>query len=172
MRLAVINRQRDSDLPILRFNKKKRLSKEYQAYNIGSKHGLTPKVLYRFEGGLICEYLDGEIVFSILQKDKSKVWDILTEATKTYKKLHDLGITHLDATLKNFIMDNTQMKVIDFEYYPAKKLSLELRKAYHYIRIIEHTLRIIPIKEQKNYHDFLNVLDGTVPKDIRNVNLH
>lgn len=169
LRLSIKNIEKDADRPILRFNKRKRLSREYQAYNIGSKYGLTPKVLYHYEDGVVCEYLDGQRVFDILYKDTTKVWKVLEEAIQVYSKLHELGITHLDATLKNFILDNGRMKVIDFEYYPAADLSLELQKAYDYVRIIEHTLRIIPGKEQKNYHDFLNVLDETVPNDIRNV---
>ena len=169
LRLAIADVKKDTDLSILRFNKQKRLDKEYQAYNIGSEHSLTPKVLYRFEDGLVCEYLDGERVFSILQKDKSQVWNILTEAVKTYRKLHDLGITHLDATLKNFIMDDTQMKVIDFEYYPAEKLSLDVQKAYDYVRIIEHTLRGIPTKHQEDYKEFIESLDAIIPMEIREV---
>lgn len=169
LRLSIQDCKVTDTLPIQRFEKSKRLEKEYQSYKVGSKQGLTPKVLYRFEDGLICEYLDGERVFNILQKDKSKVWDTLIEVVRTYRKLHDLGITHLDATLKNFIINNDKIKVIDFEYYPSEELSLEVQKAYDYIRIIEHTLRTIPEKYQNNYHNFLDFLDETVPKEIRDV---
>ena len=169
LRLAISDNEKSVECPILRFNKKKRLKKEYEAYSLGSKHDLTPKVLYKFDDGLVCEYLDGQRVFDVLKKDTAKVWKILEEAILVYRKLHDLGITHLDATLKNFILDDGRMKVIDFEYYPSEDLSLEVQKAYDYVRIIEHTLRSIPAKEQKNYHDFLDVLDETVPNDIRNV---
>lgn len=169
LRLAIQDFKVADSIPIQRFEKLKRLEKEYQAYSIGSEYDLTPKVLYSFKDGLVCEYLDGERVFSILQKDKSKVWDILTEAVKTYRKLHDLGIVHLDATLKNFVMDNRQIKVIDFEYYPSKNLSIEVQKAYDYVRIIEHTLRTIPVKYQENYDEFIDVLDEIVPGELRDV---
>lgn len=169
LRLAIRDIEESTQHPILRFNKKKRLEKEYEAYSMGSKHNLTPKVLYRFDDGLVCEYIDGQRVFDVLRKDTAKVWLILEEAIQVYRKLHDLGITHLDATLKNFILDDKKMKVIDFEYYPSENLSLEMQKAYDYVRIIEHTLRVVPTKEQENYHNFLNVLDETVPNDIRNV---
>ncbi len=169
LRLAIADIDNDSNHPILRFNKQKRLDKESQAYTTGSEYGLTPKVLYHFEDGLVCEYLDGERVFSILQKDKSQVWNILTEAVKIYRKLHDLGITHLDATLKNFIMDNMQMKVIDFEYYPSENVGLEVQKAYDYVRIIEHTLRTIPYQYQNDYLQFIDVLDEVVLEELRDV---
>ena len=169
LRLAIADIDKDSIHAILRFNKQKRLDKEYQAYSAGSEYGLTPKVLYYFENGLVCEYLDGERVFSLLQKDKSKVWEILTEAVKTYRKLHDLGITHLDATLKNFIADDTQMKVIDFEYYPSDELRLEVQKAYDYVRIIEHSLRGIPMKYQEDYNEFIESLELIIPMEIRDV---
>ena len=169
LRLAITDIEKDIDLPILRFSKQKRLNKEYQAYSIGSEYDLTPKALYRFDDGVVCEYLEGERVFNILQKDKSQVWNILTDAVRTYRKLHDLGIVHLDATLKNFVMDNRQMKVIDFEYYPSKDLSIEVQKAYDYVRIIEHTLRTIPGKYQENYDEFIDVLDEIVPDETRDV---
>ena len=104
-----------------------------------------------------------------MEKDKSQVWDILIDAVKTYKKLHDLGIVHLDATLKNFVMTEDSMKVIDFEYYPSVDLSFEVQKAYDYVRIIEHTLRTTPQEYQEKYHPFIDVLDAIVPKDIRDV---
>jgi len=170
LRLAIIHKENDSSLPIVRFNKKKRLTKEYTAYAVGFKYALTPKVLYHSDDALVCEYLKGKRVFDILQKDKSKVWSILSTAVETYKDLHNLNIVHLDATLKNFVMDNTQMKVIDFEYYAGKEdFTLEEQKAYDYVRIIEHSLRKIPHKYQENYHEFIDYLDKIVPKEIRNV---
>jgi tRNA A-37 threonylcarbamoyl transferase component Bud32 len=77
---------------------------------------------------------------------------------------------HLDATLKNFVIDGTQMKVIDFEYYAGKKeFTLKEQKAYDYVRIIEHSLRNIPKENQENYHEFVEYLDKIVPKEIRSV---
>jgi hypothetical protein len=57
MRLAIVDKEDESHLPIVRFNKKKRLDKEYRAYTTGAKHELTPKVLYRSDDALVCEYL-------------------------------------------------------------------------------------------------------------------
>ena len=172
LRLAIVDKK-DSNLPIVRFNKQKRLNKEYRAYSIGSKYTLTPKVLYRSEDALVCEYLSGERVFDILQKDKSKVWSILLSSAETYKELHSLGIVHLDATLKNFVMDNAQMKVIDFEYYAGiEDFTIEEQKAYDYVRIIEHTLRTIPENNQKYYHQFIEDLDKIIPSEIREVDFN
>jgi tRNA A-37 threonylcarbamoyl transferase component Bud32 len=170
MRLAIVNEEDDSSLPIVRFNKKKRLTKEYTAYTVGAKYELTPKVIYHSDDALVCKYLKGKRVFDILQKDKSKVWSILSRAVETYKALHSLNIVHLDATLKNFVMEDSQMKVIDFEYYAGKEdFTLAEQKAYDYVRIIEHTLRKIPNEYQKEYHEFIGYLDKIVPKEIRNV---
>jgi len=168
MRLAILD-EKDTSLPIIRFNKKKRLAKEYRAYSIGSKYNLTPQVIYHSEDVIVCEYLDGQRLYDILNQDKSKVWDILSEVVLIYKKLHDIGIVHLDATLKNFIVDNHQMKVIDFEYYPSTEFTVEAQKAYDYVRIIEYTLRKIPKEYQNDYKSFINVLDEVVPDELRNV---
>jgi len=170
LRLAIADKEDDNSLPIVRLNKKKRLAKEYTAYNKGANNTLTPKVLYHSIDALVCEYIPAERVFDMLQKDKSKVWSILSSAVETYKALHDLDIVHLDATLKNFVMDNKQMKVIDFEYYAGKEdFTIEEQKAYDYVRIIEHTLRNIPNKYQREYHEFIEYLDKIVPSKIRNV---
>lgn len=167
MRLAIIDIKEDNERPILRFNKEKRLKKEYDAYMLGSAKELTPKVLYHSSEVIVCQYLDGKRVFDILKQDKSKVWDILTEATSVYSVLHTVGVVHLDATLKNFVMDDANMKVIDFEYYPAQGLPLNTQKAYDYVRIIEHTLRIVPIEYQENFTSFIEHLDNIVPQEIR-----
>lgn len=170
LRLAITDKKEEkNDLALLRFNKQKRLAKETQAYKEGGKYNLTPNLLYAFDDGVVCEYLEGERGFDTLMEDKSKVWDILIDVIQVYNHLHHLDITHLDATLKNFILDNGQMKVIDFEYYPSENLTLEVQKAYDYIRIIEHTLRIIPLKYQKNYDSFIDVLDGIITEELREV---
>ena len=171
LRLSLLDKKGEGYSPILRYEKEKRLAKEYQAYSLGSKQNLTPKILYYSELGLACEYLHGERAFDILQKDKSKVWYMLSAAVKTYRKLHDLGITHLDATLRNFIIEGNQMKVIDFEYYPSGDFKIESQKAYDYIRIIEHTLRKIPTLYQDKYVDFINVLDEIVPAEVKDADL-
>jgi len=170
LRLAIANKVDKENIAIIRLNKQKRLNKEYQAYSLGSKHSLTPAVLYYTTDALVCEYLEGERVFDILQKDKSKVWDILISSIKIYHNLHKLGITHLDATLKNFIWIEGQMKVIDFEYYAADNFTIEEQKAYDYVRIIEHTLRAIPMKYQNDYQKCIEVLDEVVPEEVKSVN--
>lgn len=169
LRLAIENKKDDA-LAICRFDKEKRLANEYKAYRKGFQNDLTPEVLYYSKDALVCGYLSGERVFNVLQKDRSKVWDILISAMQIYQKLHALGIVHLDATLKNFIMKDGRMKVIDFEYYAGmSEFDIEEQKAYDYVRIIEHTLRTIPDKYQRNYHQFIKDLDKIVPSEIRDV---
>jgi tRNA A-37 threonylcarbamoyl transferase component Bud32 len=170
LRLAISDHP-DTILPIVRFVKEKRLNKEYMAYSLGEKYNLTPKVLFKSDDAIVCEYLKGERVYNVLQKDKSQVWNILSEAVKIYRELHDLDITHLDATLKNFIIDGKRMKVIDFEYYPSEELSLETQKAYDYIRIIEHTLRIIPTEYQMEYQTFIDILHSLIPEKVKKADL-
>lgn len=169
LRLAIEDKKDDA-LPISRFDKEKRLANEYNAYSKGFQDDLTPEVLYYSKDALVCEYLSGERVFNVLQKDRSKVWDILISAIQIYQKLHGLGIVHLDATLKNFVMDEGRMKVIDFEYYAGiPEFDIEEQKAYDYVRIIEHTLRTVPGEYQGNYHQFIKDLDKIVPDEIRDV---
>ena len=167
MRLGITDIQKDNERPVLRFNKEKRLKKEFEAYSLGGPKGLTPNVIYFSSDVLVCEYLEGKRVFDILKQDKSQVWKILIDATTLYQKLHVLNVVHLDATLKNFVMVNSTMKVIDFEYYPAQRLTIETQKAYDYVRIIEHTLRSVPMKYQNNFSLFIEHLDNIVPTSIR-----
>ena len=169
LRLAIENKK-DGVKAISRFNKEKRLANEYNAYHKGFQDDLTPEVLYYSKDALVCEYLSGERVFNVLQKDRSQVWDILISAMQIYQKLHALGIVHLDATLKNFVLDDGRMKVIDFEYYAGiPEFDIEEQKAYDYVRIIEHTLRTIPSEYQRQYHQFIKDLDKIVASEIRDV---
>ena len=169
-RIALLNHA-DTALPIVRFNKQKRLQKELEAYRLGSKEGLTPHVLYGNEQTVVCEYLSGVRVYEDLKKDKKRVWRILEEAVRHYARLHALGVTHLDATLKNFIRTETGLRIIDFEYYPAENFSPDSQKAYDYVRIIEHTLRMIPSRYQSSYEPLIEVLEEIVPDEVKRADL-
>jgi len=166
LRLAIADHA-DSDVAIVRFVKQKRLAKEYEAYSKGSQYGLTPKVLFASSDALVCEYLEGKRAFDVVKDEKHRVWEVLFEAIEVYTKLHALGVTHLDATLKNFVVTSEGMKVIDFEYYPSEALSLETQKAYDYVRIIEHTLRMIPKEEQEGYAPLVAFLKQRVPSEVK-----
>ena len=158
-----------STFPIQRQNKKARFEKEIFAYTYGGKCGLTPKLLYVCDYGVVCEYIHGKNLWNQVKKDPQSIWKILTEVIKVYLELHKLGISHLDATLKNCIYDEStkKIKVFDFEYYAMPELNFTTQQAYDIVRIIEHSLRIIPPIYQNNFDFFIDFLKDALPEEVK-----
>lgn len=170
-RQGLVNQADTDDLPIQRFHRQKRIAKEKMAYEKGGALGLTPKLLFAFEDGVVCEYIDGTRMWTLLQHDKSRIWTILEDVIKIYAQLHQLGITHLDATLKNCIWDEKEakIKIFDFEYYAIEAMSFELQEAYDYVRIIEHSLRTIPVDYQSDFMPIISLLKKITSDEIKHV---
>lgn len=164
-----MNQTDTDDLPIQRFNREKRIAKEKRAYEKGGALGLTPKLLFAFEDGVVCEYINGKRMWVILQQDKSRIWTMLQDVIKVYFQLHQLGITHLDATLKNCIWDDKEarIKIFDFEYYAVEAMSFELQQAYDFVRIIEHSLRTIPAEYQNDFMPVISLLKEITSDEIK-----
>ncbi len=161
----------NSRCPIQRQNRDLRIQKETFAYTQGGEHGLTPKLLYSFEHGVVCEYIQGDRLWHTLKKDPQKIWHILDEVIKIYSLLHNLGIAHLDATLKNAILDNNdqKIKIFDFEYYAHEDMSFELQKSYDIIRLIEHSLRNVPLEYQHGFKNLIEQLEKIISKEMRHL---
>lgn len=158
-----------STFPIQRQNKKARFEKEVFAYTYGGKCGLTPKLLYVCDYGVVCEYIHGKNLWNQVKKDPQSIWKILTEVIKVYLELHKLGISHLDATLKNCIYDEStkKIKVFDFEYYAMSELNFATQQAYDIVRIIEHSLRVVPPMYQNDFEFFVDFLKDAVPEEVK-----
>lgn len=168
-RQGLVDQEDTNDLPIQRFNRHKRIAKETLAYTKGGELGLTPRLLFSFENGVVCEYLEGKRMWSLLQEDKSRIWVILEDVIRVYLQLHKLGIAHLDATLKNCIWDikEQKIKIFDFEYYGLCSMSFELQEAYDYVRIIEHSLRTIPVEYQKDFNRLILLLKENISDEVK-----
>jgi tRNA A-37 threonylcarbamoyl transferase component Bud32 len=158
-----------STFPIQRQDKKSRFEKEIFAYTHGGKFGLTPKLLYVCDYGVVCEYIHGENLWNQVKKDPQSIWKILTEVIKVYLELHKLGISHLDATLKNCIYDEStkKIKVFDFEYYAMPELNFTTQQAYDIVRIIEHSLRVVPPMYQNDFEFFIDFLKDALPEEVK-----
>lgn len=170
--LLIQEKQSLQDLgPIQRKDTSKRIAKEQLAYAKGGEKSVTPRLLYAFDGGTVCEYLEGERLWDVVKKNPQQVWTILEQVIHVYHQLHLLGIAHLDATLKNVILDmqDQKIKIFDFEYYARSDISFELQQAYDFVRLIEHTLRIIPDEYQMEFESFIIQLKTMIFDDIKNV---
>lgn len=170
-RHVILDKEVVIDTPFNRIEKQKRIDKETFSYEKGGIANLTPKLLYSFENGVVCEYIEGKRLDQIIKNDTSKIWEILSELVQRYAKLHALGITHLDATLKNSIIDDrdNKIKIYDFEYYAKEGLNFELQCAYDYIRIIEHTLRYLSEVDNTQVLEFISLLKEIVPQEVKKV---
>lgn len=63
--------------------------------------------------------------YSALKDKNSDKLALLKDVFSLYKSLHNLNITHLDATFKNILIANDGLKAIDFEYYAGENFSLQ-----------------------------------------------
>lgn len=170
-RHVLVDKIPDIQTPINRAEKLQRIEKETFAYKVGGEANLTPKLLYSFENGVICDYVEGTRALDLVKENPQNIWNILSQIVKIYAKLHQFNITHLDATLKNCILDkrDSQFKIYDFEYYARHDIDFELQCAYDYVRIIEHTLRVLENYDEKKALEFVYLLKEIIPNEVKNV---
>lgn len=168
MRLAIID-EKMNRFVIDRFDKKRRLSNEINAYKKCSIDNLTPELLISNENFTVCKYIDGFNANTILKQGKIDIYEFYESILKIYMKIHEKEVSHLDATLKNIFYDNSSksFKVVDFEYYAQKDLSFEKQKLYDYLRISEYILRTY----KKDIPRFINILDETILNNYNDIDL-
>ncbi|MBI3419368.1 MAG: hypothetical protein HY053_04460 [Proteobacteria bacterium] len=148
------------------------IDREWAAYSRGYVAGLTPKPLWRTQDALLCEYMPYGSMHDTLLQSPEQAWSMMCEGSKALQRLHQAGLTHMDASFANMLKsDKGQIYIIDFEYAPARGLSLAAQRVYDHLRLLESTWKFILPAERGNYQPWLDCLVKCLDDDMRKVDL-
>ena len=160
-----------ADMPFIMLNHAERLSREWRCLAEAGPAGITPSPLWRDEDALMCEFIAGPRLSDRLSQDPSSFWDLLVRTSCILGALHALGITHMDASLANTIDTGDGCRLIDFEYGPRSGITLEQQMAYDHLRLLESSLKFMPPRAKPRIDSWLEVLDTSLPKRVREIDV-
>lgn len=163
-----------TDMPFTTLSDQLRLQREWDCYTRGAKANLTPSPLWRDHDALMCEFLPGTRLSTLLAQEPERFWALMCRASKTLATLHDLGITHMDASLANMILDadETVCRLIDFEYGPADNLDIDQQKAYDHLRLLESSIKFMRPGDELRAACWFDELDRLVSNEVRQTDIH
>jgi hypothetical protein len=131
-----------------------RMNREWNCYHRLSKLGLAPRPLWRDGRAMCCEYLPLPRMSKLLKSRPDQFATCIELVLPRIRQLHDLGLLHLDANLKNVLVDASAGRVafIDFEYGPAPQAGdLQLR-AYDFMKFTHACYRTAPGRRWMDAH--------------------
>ena len=162
------------DMPFVTLSDQLRLQREWECYERGAQDNLTPSPLWRDRDALMCEFLPGRRLSTLLTGDPERFWPLLCLASKTLAALHNLGITHMDASLANMILDENKSfcRLIDFEYGPAANLDADQQKAYDHLRLLESSIKFMRPGDELQSACWFNELDRLLSNEVRQADIH
>ena len=158
-----------ADMPFVTLSNAVRLEREWQSYQTAGRAGLTPLPLWRDADALMCEFVAGYRLSDELTRDPGCFWTLIQRASATLTALHELGVTHMDASLANVIAEETGTgsRLIDFEYGPARGLTIAQQMAYDHLRLLESSMKFMPPGADERADDWLGELEGTLSPETR-----
>jgi len=120
-----------------------RLDREWKAYQILSPYGLSPQPIWRCEDAIACQWLDWKRLSTQMLDHQFHPLTAAQLVFQATRQMHDLGVTHLDLNLGNFLIEPNDSKVvlIDFEFGPFPSITLGQQMAFDYLKITQDCLR-------------------------------
>ena len=106
-----------------------------------------------------------------LLQEPSSFWPLLVRTSHALGTLHVLGITHMDASLSNTLDAVDGCRLIDFEYEPRVGITFEQQMAYDHLRLLESSLKVMPVGEHAGLDAWLEVLNVILPKRVRGMDI-
>ena len=122
---------------------KYRLAYEWDAYRQLHPAGLSPEPIWHGKDAAMSSHVDWPRVSVQLIADQSRYWPIMERVLPAIRKMHDLGVIHMDLNLGNILADQNSDSVmfIDFEYAAVAGLTRGQQKAFDYLHVIRNTTR-------------------------------
>lgn len=157
-----------NSLPFQQIKNAERIRHEAKAYEAGHCAGLTPALLWHGTDALVSAYLPCHPVHDDLLAVPEKAWEMVTRATLDIARLHTAGLTHMDMSLANILIDKASDRLffIDFEYGPAADVDLPTQKLYDYLRLVESSWKFIPPDLRNDFEGWFTVFEQCRSADI------
>ena len=154
-------------MPFTLAEPKERITRERDIYRIGCTHGITPEPIWCAENALVCRYVNAK------PPPKTIDWQTLAHVNQALSKLHALGISHMDMSPGNVLLDSASQRVVfvDFEYKPAEGLSVANQRAYDYLRLLESSWKFMPSSIRGDYVPWLEQVMQLLDKQVTQVEL-
>lgn len=131
------------------------------------KKELAPRPLKATNNYLLVEYLEGESVSNIIKIFPDRFPELYLKGIKILKKLHEQDIYHGEPSFDNMILNNNQVKIIDFEHCLDKKtLSREQMATIDFFRLMLNTERSFPFLHSNVYKKVSEFLKSEIDSDI------
>jgi len=149
--LRITNLQKSSSIKTIkphaikfRLNGKERIQFEHDSYKYLSSYSLSPKPIYLTDKFLACEYINGLKLSLLIKMDPGSAWWILEQGLTLVRRMHELGVAHLDLNLGNIICSHCDKKlfVIDFEYLPNPQITTNTLYLIDYLLFLNDLLRL------------------------------
>ncbi len=159
----------DASSPFIWLDDHGRLDREWNAYEVGAKAGLTPTPIWRTADAIFCSYVPEQRMFDRLLANDGEFWHLLCAAARALGRLHQTGLVHMDACLANILADGglERFTFIDFEYSPAPGLCEAQQRAYDHLRLVESSLKFMPPEQSGGYRRWIATLDACLAEDTK-----
>ncbi|OUR77992.1 hypothetical protein A9Q83_08340 [Alphaproteobacteria bacterium 46_93_T64] len=134
-----------SEMPYRLIKGEERIERELTCYKLGADSNLTPEPLWNTKDALLCKYNSGRPILDLLLDGSLTSVEVLDNGWAALKQLHELGISHMDASVQNLLycFDNKQRCLVDFEFGPAEELNFDTQCLYDYLRYLESMLKFV-----------------------------
>ena len=99
-----------------------RLDREWQAYETLSPHGLSPRPLWRCQDAIACSWLDWKRLSTQMTNPRLDPIAIQMSLFSSIRRMHDLGITHLDL---NLVFEKHFEKTVSKSHFAVEKSRLQ-----------------------------------------------
>jgi hypothetical protein len=131
---------RDPSVPL---PARERLDREWEAYQKLSPAGLSPEPLWRTHDAIACSWIHWERASILLTRKREHFWPLMEQALTAIRRMHDLGVVHLDLNWGNLLAPatGTGIAIIDFEFGPVDWVSREQQMAYDYLRLVDDSVK-------------------------------
>jgi len=157
-----------ADMPFQSPAGPERIEREWSCYSQGAAHGLTPRPLWRAADALVCTLVPGERLADRVHAQPERFWDSLSAATAAIARLHEQGLTHMDASLANLIATPAgELVFVDFEYTPARGLTVQQQRVLDHLRLLETSLPLLPTGAAQKWPVWLERLDRSTDASAR-----
>lgn len=122
---------------------RKRLDREWTAYQQLYPLGISPQPIWRAEDAIACGWLEWPRVSEAVIRDRDEFWPMLESILPAIRRMHQGGVTHLDLNPGNILAEPKTRRIafIDFEFGPVDSVTVPQQRAFDYLRLIDECTR-------------------------------
>jgi len=146
-----------------------RIQRELESYQTASVNNLSPALIWHSNDALLCRFEAGLPIIEELRNGSLSPVAVLQKGWAGLHALHQLGITHMDASIQNILYTpkTDHISLVDFEFGASENISFETQCLYDYLRYLESMMKFLgpqsiePVADYLSNDDFAFMIIGT-----------